>query len=240
MINLKNKIAIITGGGSGIGKAIALSLAEEDVKTILIGRNEDKLNKVKQEILSLGKSVEILVGDLTDDSFVNTSIDKAYELFGGIDILINNAGMTLNCPLEQTKISDFDKIMSLNVRAPYILCKNAIKYLRQSNYATIINVASVVAHEGYPNQSAYASSKHALLGFTKSLANEVFSEGIRVHAVSPGGVYTDMVKISRPDLSPEGMIMPEDVANSILFLLKNRTNAVIDEIKIHRSNKAPF
>ena len=240
MNSILGKIALVTGAGSGIGKAVSLKLAKEGVKVILLGRNIDKLNSVKKEITSFGGTSEIFPCDLLDDSLIFDVIDKAHNIFGGLDILINNAGMTLNCPLESTDIKDYDKIMAINSRAPYILSKNALKYLRNSNHAVIVNVASVVAHQGYPNQSAYTASKHALLGWTKSLANEVYKDGIRVHAISPGGVYTDMVAISRPDLSPEGMITASDVAESILFLIKNRTNAVIDEIQIHRSNKAPF
>jgi len=98
----------------------------------------------------------------------------------------------------------------------------------------------VVAHKGYPLQSAYAASKHALAGFTKSLANEVWQEGIRVHLISPGAVFTDMVRISRPDLTGEGMILSEDIAEIAAFLVAHRTNAVIDEIEVHRAGKAPF
>ena len=101
-------------------------------------------------------------------------------------------------------------------------------------------VRRIVAHSGYPYQSAYTASKHALLGLTKSLANEVYKDGIRVHAISPGGVYTDMVKISRPDLTGEGMISPKEIADIVEFLLKNRGNAVIDEIIVHRIGKEPF
>ena len=93
---------------------------------------------------------------------------------------------------------------------------------------------------GYPLQSAYSASKHAMLGWTKSLARECYRDNIRVHAVCPGGVYTDMVKLSRPDLTPEGMIMPEDIAEIVMFFLNNRSNAVIDEICVHRMNKEPF
>ena len=113
-------------------------------------------------------------------------------------------------------------------------------FLRKSSGASVINIASVVAHAGYPNQSIYTASKHALLGMTKSIAAEYFKDNIRVHAVSPGGVYTDMVKIARPDLTGEGMIMPEDIADIVHFLLANRTNAVIDEILVHRAGKEPF
>ena len=110
----------------------------------------------------------------------------------------------------------------------------------KSETPTIINIASVVAHAGYPLQSVYTASKHAILGLTKSIAAEYYQENIRVHAICPGGVYTDMVKVSRPDLTPDGMIMPEEIANIIHFFLANRGNAVVDEICVHRMNKTPF
>ena len=130
--------------------------------------------------------------------------------------------------------------MAINVRTPYALIKTALPTLKKSDRASIINVASVVAHAGYPNQSAYCASKHALIGFTKSLAQEVYKDGVRVHVISPGGVYTDMIKITRPDLTGEGMIMPEDIADIVEFFLKNRNNAVVDEILVHRLGKEPF
>ena len=118
--------------------------------------------------------------------------------------------------------------------------REALPHLKKSQTAAIVNICSVVSHSGYPMQSIYSASKHALLGMTKSLAREYFKEGIRVHAISPGGVYTDMVKLSRPDLSPEGMITPGEIADIIEFLLVNRGNAVIDEILVHRVGKEPF
>ena len=131
--------------------------------------------------------------------------------------------------------------MAINTKVPYFLTQYALPFLRKSPEAAVINIASVVAHAGYPQQSVYTASKHALLGMTKSIANELYRENIRVHAISPGGVYTDMVNISRPDLSPEGMIMPEDIADIVhLFLTHRRTNAVIDEILVHRLGKEPF
>ena len=130
--------------------------------------------------------------------------------------------------------------MAINTKVPYFLTQFALPYLRLSAAATVINIASVVAHAGYPQQSVYTASKHALLGMTKSIANELYKKNIRVHAISPGGVYTDMVKISRPDLSPEGMILPEDIAEIVHFFLSHRTNAVIDEICVHRLGKEPF
>ena len=176
--------------------------------------------------------------DLTDDKSVISLFKKAAK--NGVDVLINNAGLAYSAPVENTDMQTFDRIMKVNFRAPVLLTKEALPYLRLSKRASIINIASVVAHNGYPLQSAYTASKHALLGFTKSIAAELYNQGIRVHVISPGGVYTDMIKTARPDLTGEDMIMPEDVADTVLFLLKNRTNAVIDEIRLHRAAKQPF
>lgn len=240
-MSLTDRVAFVTGAGGGIGSAVSIALAKENCKVVLFGgKSVEKLEKTAQKIIELGGQVEIFSGDLTDDSCMKKLYQSAIKKVGKIDILINNAGMALNCAFEDTDASVFDKIMKINVRVPYLLTQLALPMLKKSDRASIINVASVVAHAGYAMQSAYVASKHALLGFTKSLAAEVFDKGIRVHAISPGGVYTDMVKVSRPDLTPDGMTMPEEVAEVIAFLLKHRNNAVIDEILIHRTGKTPF
>lgn len=239
-MQLQGKTALITGASGGIGSAMAVRLAKSGLNLVLCGRSEEKLSKTKAAAEALGVEVLTVCGDITDDSFPAYAIGQTLERFGRLDILVNNAGMALSCPFEETSAAQFDQIMALNVRAPYFLCQAALPALRQSDHATIINIASVVGHKGYPLQSAYAASKHALIGLSKSLANEVYTDGIRVHILAPGAVYTDMVRIARPDLSPEGMILAEDVAETAAFLIEHRTNAVIDEIQIHRAGKAPF
>ena len=240
-MDLNGRTALITGAGGGIGKAIAMRLADMGVNVILFGGNNlEKLEAVANSAREKGVIVEIFPGDLTDAQFIIDGFNTVMQKFTAIDILINNAGVAYNADFDKTSVETFDKIMGVNARAPYILTQQALPILRKSDRASIINIASVVAHAGYPFQSAYAASKHALLGFTKSLAAEVYKEGIRVHAISPGGVYTDMVKISRPDLTGEGMISPEEIADIVEFLLKNRGNAVIDEIIVHRLGKEPF
>ena len=182
----------------------------------------------------------LLPGDLLDDAYLEDCFAAVKERFGGLDILVNNAGIALSRSFEETTMAEFDRIMALNARVPYLACHLALPLLRCSECASILNIASVVAHNGYPLQSAYAASKHALAGFTKSLASEVYREDIRVHLISPGGVFTDMVRIARPDLTGEDMILPEDIAEIAAFFIEHRTNAVIDEICVHRSGKEPF
>ena len=237
---MTNNVAIITGGGGGIGSAVAQKLAAHGMKIALLGGNNLEKLTAAQAAVKKHSDCLILPGDLTDMEFLANAVEQTAEYFGRIDTVINNAGVAQNTPFETVSIAEFDRIMAINTKVPYFLTQFALPYLRRSEAASVINIASVVAHAGYPQQSVYTASKHALLGMTKSIANELYRENIRVHAISPGGVYTDMVKISRPDLSPEGMILPEDIAEIVHFFLSHRTNAVIDEICVHRLGKEPF
>lgn len=240
--HLRGRTAVVTGASGGIGEAICLKLAEEyGMNLIITGRNGEKLHALAEKQRCFGVKIAECTGDLADMAFIDSIVDCAQGEFGGLDVLINNAGLSHNCTVEEMTPELFDSIMQVNVRAPYFLCRKSLPLLRTSGCATIINICSVVAHKGYPRQSAYAASKHALLGMSKSLANEVFRDNIRVHVISPGGVFTPMVALVRPDLTPEGMILPEDIANIAGFYLENRlSNAVVDEIAVHRMNKEPF
>ena len=239
-MKLKDKIAIVTGAGQGLGRAIALMLGEEGAVVAVVGRTTSKLESVAAEITQAGGRAWPITADLTEEDQVQGMVDQVMEKYGRIDILVNNAGMALSRSFEETTMAEFDRIMALNARVPYLACHLALPLLRCSECASILNIASVVAHKGYPLQSAYAASKHALAGFMKSLASEVYREDIRVHLISPGGVFTDMVRIARPDLTGEDMILPEDIAEIAAFFIEHRTNAVIDEICVHRSGKEPF
>lgn len=240
-VSLKDRVAVITGSGGGIGKATVHALAEAGAKIALCGGTHvEKLTAAADTARKCGAEVFALPGNLTDPDFLKSCIDQIADHFGRIDILINNAGLALNKPFEETTPEDLDRIFRINVKVPFVLCQKVLPFLRRSNQAEIINIASVVGHKGYVNQAAYAASKHAVLGFSKSLANEVYTQNIRVHTICPGGVYTDMVKVARPDLTGSDMIAPDEIAAIILFLLQNRGNAVIDEICVHRIGKQPF
>lgn len=239
--SLKDKILLLTGAGGGIGSAIAARCASLGMKLILLGANNpEKLETVKT-LVEKHSSCLAYPGDLTDLEFLSAALENAIEKWGGVDVLINNAGTAANTPFEEVTPETFDRIMAINSRTPFFLTQKCLPFLKRSSCATVINIASVTGHSGYPMQSVYSASKHALLGWTKSAASEYYKENIRFHAISPGGVYTDMVKVTRPDLTPEGMIMPEDIADIVEFILTHRnSNAVIDEIMLHRNGKEPF
>ena len=239
--HLIGKSCIITGAAGGIGEALSRKMASYGMNLTLTGRNAEKLHAFAEELRAGGATVLECTGDLAELSFVDEVLEKTREAFGSVDVIINNAGLSHNCTVEEMTPELFDDIMQVNVRAPYFMCQKAITDLKKSDCATIINICSVVAHKGYPKQSVYAASKHALLGLSKSLGNELYKENIRVHVISPGSVFTPMIAMVRPDLSPEGMILPEDIASIAGFYLEMRTsNCVVDEIEAHRVTKEPF
>ncbi|NLJ71008.1 MAG: SDR family oxidoreductase [Clostridiaceae bacterium] len=238
---LKDKVVILTGASGGIGQVIAKALATRNMRLMLAGRNPDKLQQLAESVKAIGGEAEICIANLYNKEAIDLIIDATLEAFGCLDILINNAGIAQNTAFEDVTVEEYDRIFTLNTKASYFLTQKALPHLLKSDFATVINIASVVAHKGYVQQSVYSSSKSALLGWSKSLAAEYYKKNLRVHVISPGGVYTEMVALARPDLMPDEMIQPEIIADTILFLLEHRhTNAVIDEIGIHRANKEPF
>ena len=143
---------------------------------------------------------------------------------------------------EHTEVTpeQWNSIFSVNARAPFFLCKAALPYLKESAKPMVINISSVVGFKGYANQSAYSSSKHALAGFTKVFAKEVQPFGIRVHLISPGGVATEMVRQTRPDINPDDLIQPEEICEIVRFLVTRKGKGTIDQFYIRRFNSLAF
>ena len=234
------KVALITGAGGGIGRALTQRLSAMGFRLALLGRSLDKL-RAAAEAAGQREGALLMTGDLTDPAFLQGVIGRVVKNFGGLDVLVNNAGICFVKDMEKTGYDEFDAMMRTNVYAPYLLCRDAIAPLRRSDCATILNIGSVVSHKGYPTQSAYATAKHALLGMTKALAAEVYRDGIRVHIICPGAVNTEMARtVSRPDIDMNALIGTEDIADVAEFLLTHRGNAVIDEVQLHRIGKQPF
>jgi len=178
--------------------------------------------------------------DVADEARIKALVRRTVDHFGRLDAVINNAGLGVFGPLAEPSTEDWDRVMAVNARGPFILCREAIPHLRRRDRAWIVNIASVVGVKGYANQPAYTASKHALMGMTKVLAKEVQEHGIRVHALCPGGVNTDLIAQARPDLDRSILISPQEIADIVLFLLTRSGNAVIDHLDIRRASGTPF
>ena len=238
--SLKEKVALVTGASRGIGKAIALALAAEGVIVVAIARSEEKLQEVQQAINSTGGKVSTITADLSLPSSPQHIVQQTLTRYGRLDMLINNAGIAVQGPLLETSLEQWDRVMAVNARAPFLLCKEAIPHMKAAGGGTIIQIASVIGVKGYIDQGAYTASKHALMGMSKVLAQEVQPDNIRVHTILPGGVATDMAGEMRPDLKPSELMAPDDIAEIVLFLLTHRSNAVIDSINVRRISSAPW
>ncbi len=234
MSDIRRKVAIVTGAGRGIGIAMVRTLLEEGVKVLATSRNIDSLKDIDDENLIA------MSADLLDSASFEKIVSVCAEAFGGVDIVINNAGYAKKLLLTETSTEEWDRHMAVNVRAPFLLVNAAMPYLLKSDHATVINIASVVGYKGYVNQGAYSAAKHALMGYTKVLARETFTQGVRVHVISPGGVATELIQGMRPDLDLSTLSTPQEIANIAVFLLKNRNGAVIDEVNVRRYTKEPW
>ena len=237
---LEGKVAIVTGAGRGIGRSIALTLARSGVRVSLAARSETQLGAVRAEIQAFGGDAASFPTDVSREADVIALIRDTLRHFGRLDILVNNAAIGVFGPLVEATADQWDQVMAVNARGPFLMCRQAIPYLKQQERSFIINISSAVGIKGYPNQALYTASKHALMGMTKALAREVHQDGIRVHAVCPGGVDTQLIGNARPDLDQSVLMQPQEIADIVLFLVTRQGNAVIDEIQVRRQVSTPW
>jgi 3-oxoacyl-[acyl-carrier protein] reductase len=237
---LAGKVAIVTGASRGIGRAVSVALAQESATVVLAARSARHLRETSEKVTQAGGRAHIVTTELTDEESIRNLVKETAGQFGRLDILVNNAGITHSALLEETATEDWERLMWVNARAPFILCREALPLLRKSERAYVINIASVVGVKGYPQQSAYTSSKHALRGMTISLSEELRGTNIRVHVLCPGGVATDMVARVRPDIARDELIKPEEVAELVHYLVTHKGNAVVDELHIRRETSTPW
>ncbi len=237
---LAGKVAIVTGASRGIGRAISVALAQESATIVLAARSIRQLQETAEQVTKAGGQARIVHVELTEEQSIRNLVQVTGEKLGRLDILVNNAGVTHSAELEKTSTEDWQRCISINARAPFILCREALPLLKKSQAAHIINIASVVGVKGYPLQSAYTASKHALRGMTMSLAEEMRGSNIRVHLLCPGGVDTDMVDRVRPDIAKDELIKPQEIAELVLYLVTHKGNAVVDELRIRRATSAPW
>ena len=232
--------ALITGASRGIGKAIALELASLGYDLAMPGRDLTRLGKTAEEAEKRGVRTLCIEADLADSATYPMIVERAAAEFGGIDLLVNCAGLSAAGSFTEASPELWDKVFAVNAKAPFFLSQAALPYLKKSVKPTVINISSVVGFKGYANQSVYASSKHALAGFTQVFAKEVQPFGIRVHLISPGGVATEMVKQMRPDIKADELIQPEEIAEIVRFILTRKGKGTIDEFYIRRFSGLAF
>jgi 3-oxoacyl-[acyl-carrier protein] reductase len=237
---LQGRVALVTGAGRGIGRVIALTLAANGALLALAARTLTELEAVREEIEAEGGQAACFELDMRSEQDIVAGVKSVVARFGRLDILINNAGIGVFGPLVDTSTQDWDRVMAVNSRGPFLMCREAIPFLQQQERSYIISISSVVGVKGYANQTAYSASKHALMGMTKALARELQPDGVRVHAICPGGVDTEMATQARPDLDRSILIQPQEIADVVLFLVTRPGNAMIDEIDMRRGNSTPW
>lgn len=191
---LEGKVAVITGAGRGLGKAMAAALAAEGVRVALLSRSGEQLASTAAEIAKTSGEAAAFVTDVTSEEQVRRTEAAVLARFGKVNILVNNAGMNIRRPVTELALDEWRAVMDTNVTAAYLMCHAFVPHMKRQGYGRVLNVASTMAWVSLPGRTAYSGSKSALLGFTRSLALEVASEGITVNSISPGLFETELAR----------------------------------------------
>lgn len=238
-MSLKDKVALVTGGSRGIGKEIALELARNGVNVgITYVNNEEKAKEVIDEIKSHGVKGIAIKTNVSIEEDVLQMIKSMEEELGTIDILVNNAGVTKDNLIIRMKEEDWDEIMNVNLKGTFLTTKAVTRIMMKKRYGKIINITSVVGIMGNAGQGNYSASKAGVIGFTKSMAKELASRGIRVNAIAPGFIETDMTEVLKEDIK-ETMLKaiplntfgnPKDIANLVVFLASEKSDYITGQV----------
>jgi NAD(P)-dependent dehydrogenase (short-subunit alcohol dehydrogenase family) len=189
---LTGKTAVITGGSRGLGKAMALALAAEGVNIVLAARDEEAMASVAAEAETLGAQALCVKTDVTDEAAIDALKDQTLARFGGVDILINNAGINIRKPVHEFTLEEWRRVNDTNVTSVFLACRAFVPVMKGKGYGRIVNMTSIMGHVSLPGRTAYSTSKAALLGFTKALGLELATEGVTVVGISPGPFATEM------------------------------------------------
>ncbi len=224
----ERKTAVITGAGKGIGRAISIGLAQLGYNTILVGRNKQNLEKVAQEIGSYSKVLQL---DITDNPAVKEAVAKIVAENGSIDILVNNAGIYFDGTVNISE-DEFEKMLETNLTAQFLVLKEVVPVMKAQKSGYIFNVASRSGKVGFSGSGAYSASKFGMVGLSESLYRELNPRGIKVTALCPGWVNTEMAFDAGTPLKSEQMIQPEDLFKTIKWLLDLSPSACVKEVVI--------
>jgi len=237
MTDLKNKNAFITGAGKGIGKAVAIALAKEGVNLILVSRTKSDIDQLAEETAKLGVKTLALSADVSDINSINAAAEKAFAEFKHIDILINSAGIASFGKFLELEPEAWERIIQVNLMGTYFTTRAIIPNMIERQTGDIINISSTAGLNGNALTSAYSASKFAVLGLTDSLMQEMRKHNIRVTALTPSTVATDMAKdLNLTDGNPEKVMQSEDMADLIIAQLKLNRRVFIKNSSIWSTN----
>lgn len=235
---LSDKVAIVTGASRGIGRLIAIALAEQGAKVVVSARNIEALQNLTAEIKAQGGDALAVAGDVAVEDDANNLIKQAVATYGQVNILINNAGITRDGLLLRMKDADWDAVLDTNLKGAFHCIRAVAKVMSKQRSGRIINISSVVGEMGNPGQANYCASKAGLLGLTKSVARELARRNVTVNAITPGFIVTDMTDdltdSARETLTeqiPLGRLgEAEDVANAVLFLSSDQSAYITGQV----------
>lgn len=240
MISLKGKSAIVTGSGRGIGKAIAIKLAEYGANVVVSDIIEDNINKVIQEIKSKNGNAIGCVADVTNSSSVEALIEKCKNEYGSLDILVNNAGITKDALTMRMSDEQWDNVINVNLKGVFLCGRAAYKVMMKQKSGIIINIASIVGIIGNIGQANYSATKGGVIAMTKTWAKEFASRGVRVNAIAPGFINSDMTAVIPEEIKekfksniPMGRFgEPEDIANVCVFLSSEMSTYITGQVLV--------
>jgi 3-oxoacyl-[acyl-carrier protein] reductase len=234
MAELRGKVALITGAGSGVGRATSLLLAREGASIGLLGRQIAPLEATAREVHGHGGQALSLPADVSDERAVEQAVNRVNSEFGGLDFLINSAAVGIYGPVETYLLEDWRRTIATNVTGVFLCCRAAIPLLRQRGGGQIITISSGAGKRGYANLAAYSTSKFAVMGFMESLAEEVGPLGIKCTTVVPGSILTDFGprSIEQKLASDKKYLRPEDVADAVVQVLRQPAHVWTQEMNV--------
>jgi len=225
-MKLKDKIAIITGAGKGIGWETALDFAKEGAHLVLVSRTKKDLEKLAEKTKAYDVQTLIVTTDISDEGQVKEMIEKTLERFDRLDILVANAGIHLRKSITDTTVSEWDEMMEINLRGTFLCCREAVKVMIKQNYGKIVIVSSESGTKGSASQGAYCTTKFGQIGFMEVLTDEVKDYDINVNAVLPSATNTPLIRQSYPEVNHERLIKPDRIAKVITFVSSEDASAV--------------
>ncbi|WOI36494.1 SDR family oxidoreductase [Alteromonas sp. CI.11.F.A3] len=226
--SVNEKVAIVTGGGKGLGKSLTLRLLQEGMKVAICGRTAATINETVAEFeAQFGKRIYGQVCDISDASAVSHFIQEVHSQFGDIQVLVNNSGFGKETLICETSESDWDDVMDTNVKGTFLMCKNVVPNMIKQKEGYVVNIASQAALNGYANAGVYCASKFAMVGLGKALQEEVREYGIHVHSLNPALIQSQ--KTPKDDID-SGLIQNDDLADMLVYLLQQPRRLKIDNI----------